>query len=130
MEFQLSYKQIKGYLKKKILQDDAIKLLHSICQQIWEIQQRAQNWKRSILTPIPKKGSTKECSSHQTIVHQTIGVLYNWIQLEYSYSNTSKNMLKILQTRLQHYVNNFQIFKLGLEKAEEPEIKLLTFAGS
>ena len=116
MEFQLSYKQIKGYLKKKkILQDDAIKVLHSMRQQIWETQQRAQNWKRSILTTIPKKDSTKECSSHQTIV---------------LISNTSKNMFKILQARLQHYVNNFQIFKLCLEKAEEPEIKLPTFAGS
>ena len=67
------------------------------------------------VSPIPKKGSTKECSSHQTIV---------------LISNASKNMLKILQIRLQHYVNNFQIVKLGVEKAEEPEIKLPTFAES
>ena len=99
----------------KILQDNAIKVLHSIYQQIWETQQWAQNWKRSILIPILKKGSTKECSSHQIIV---------------LISNASKNMLKILQARLQQYVNNFQMFKLGLEKAEEPEIKLSTFAGS
>ena len=99
----------------KILQDDAIKVLDSIYQQIWETQQWAENWKRSILSPIPKKGSTKECSSHQTIV---------------LISNASKNMLKILQVRLQHYVNNFQIVKLGVEKAEEPEIKLPTFAES
>ena len=99
----------------KILQDDAIKVLDSIYQQIWETQQWAENWKRSILSPIPKKGSTKECASHQTIV---------------LISNASKNMLKILQVRLQHYVNNFQIVKLGVEKAEEPEIKLPTFAES
>ena len=99
----------------KILQDDAVKVLDSIYQQIWETQQWAENWKRSILSPIPKKGSTKECSSHQTIV---------------LISNASKNMLKILQVRLQHYVNNFQIVKLGVEKAEEPEIKLPTFAES
>ena len=99
----------------KILQDNAIKVLHSIYQHIWETQQWAQNWKRSILTPILKEGSTKECSSHQIIV---------------LISNASKNMLKILQARLQHYVNNFQMFKLGLEKAEEQEIKLPTFAGS
>ena len=99
----------------KILQDDAIKVLDSIYQQIWETQQWAENWKRSILSPIPKKGSTKECASHQTIV---------------LISNASKNMLKILQVRLQHYVNNFQIVKLGVEKAEEPEITLPTFAES
>ena len=99
----------------KILQDDAVKVLDSIYQQIWETQQWAENWKRSILSPIPKKGSTKECASHQTIV---------------LISNASKNMLKILQVRLQHYVNNFQIVKLGVEKAEEPEIKLPTFAES
>ena len=68
----------------KILQDDAVKVLDSIYQQIWETQQWAENWKRSILSPIPKKGSTKECSSHQTIV---------------LISNASKNMLKILQVR-------------------------------
>ena len=51
----------------KTLKDDAIKVLHSICQQVWETHQWLQDWKRSILIPIPKKGSTKECANHQTI---------------------------------------------------------------
>ena len=51
----------------KTLKDDAIKVLYSICQQIWKTQQWPQDWKRSILIPIPKKGSTKECSNHRTI---------------------------------------------------------------
>ena len=74
----------------KILKDDAIKLLHSRCQQIWETQQWPQDWKRSIFLPIPKKGSTKECSNHWTII---------------LISCASKVILKILHARLQHYVN-------------------------
>ena len=74
----------------KILKDDAIKVLHSIYQQIWKTQQWAQNWKMSILIPIPNKGSTKERSNHQTIA---------------LISHASEVMLKILHTRLQHYVN-------------------------
>ena len=74
------------------------------------------NWKRSVFIPIPKKGNAKECSNYCTIA---------------LISHTSKVMLKILQVRLQQYVNlNFQMFKLVLEKAEEPEIKLPTSAGS
>ena len=69
-------------------------MLHSICQQIWKIQQWPQDWKRSIFIPIPKKGSTKECANYQTIA---------------LISHTSKVMLKIflkiLHTRLQHYAN-------------------------
>ena len=72
------------------LKDDAIKVLHSICQQIWKTQWWAQDWKRSILIQIPKKGSTKECSNHQTIA---------------LISHASKVMLKILHASLQHYVN-------------------------
>ena len=99
----------------KIL-NDAIKVLYSICQQIWKTQQWPQDCKRSILILIPKKGSTKYCSDHWTIA---------------LISYASKVMLKILQARLQHYVNkNFQTSKLGLEKAEETEINLPTFAGS
>ena len=99
----------------KILKDDAIKVLHSICQQIWKTQQWSQDWKRLILIPIPKKGGTKEWDSHQTIAF---------------ISHASKAMLKILHTRLQHYQNkNFQVSKLGLEKEEEPEIKLPMFTG-
>ena len=93
-----------------------MKVLHSICQQIWKTQQWPQDWKRSVFIPIPKKGNAKECSNYRTIA---------------LISHTSKVTLKILQTRLQQYVNqNFQIFKLDMEMAEEPEIKLPTSAGS
>ena len=96
----------------QILKDDAVKVLHSICQQIWKTQQWPQDWKRSVFIPIPKKGNAKECSNYQTIV---------------LISQASKVMLKILQARLQQYVTvNFLMFKLVLEKAEEPEIKLPT----
>ena len=67
-----------------------MKVLHSICQQIWTTQQWPQDWKRSVFIPIPKKGNAKECSNYCTI--ELI-------------SHTSKVMLKILQARLQHYVN-------------------------
>ena len=69
----------------KILKDDAVKVLHSICQQIWKTQQWPQDWKRSIFIPIPKKGSAKECSDSCTVV---------------LISHASKVMLKILQARL------------------------------
>ena len=71
----------------KILKDDAIKALHSICQQIWKTQQWPQNWTRLIFIQIPKKGSTKECTNYQTIAHP----------------NAYKVMLKILQARCQYY---------------------------
>ena len=74
----------------KSLKEDDIKVLHSLCQQIWRTQQWPQAWKRSILIPIPKKGSTKECTNHQTIA---------------LISHVSKVILKILHARLQHYVN-------------------------
>ena len=100
----------------QILKDDAVKVLHSICQQIWKAHQWPQDWKRSVFIPIPKKGNAKECSSYRTIA---------------LISHTSKAMLKILQTRLQQYVNHeLQMFKLVLEKAEEPEIKLSISTGS
>ena len=100
----------------QILKDDAVKMLHSICQQIWRTQQWPQNWKRSVFIPIPKKGNAKECSNCCTIA---------------VISHSSKVMLKILQARVQQYVNHeLQIFKLDLEKAEEPEIKLPTSSGS
>ena len=72
------------------LKDDAVKVLHSICQQIWKTQQWPQDWKRSVCIPIPKKGNAKECSNYHTIA---------------LISHTSKVMLKILQARLQQYVN-------------------------
>ena len=74
----------------QILKDDAVKVLHSICQQIWKTQQWPQDWKRSVFSPIPKKGNAKECSNYRTIA---------------LISHTSKVMLKILQVRLQQYVN-------------------------
>ena len=74
----------------QILKDDAVKVLHSICQKIWKTQQWPQDWKRSIFIPIPKKGNTKECSNYRTIA---------------LISCSSKVMLKILQDRLQQYVN-------------------------
>ena len=96
----------------QILKDDAVKVLPSICQQIWKTQQWPQDWKRSVFIPIPRKGNAKECSNYCTIAF---------------ISHESKVMLKILQASLQRYINcDFQMFKLALEKAEEPEIKLPT----
>ena len=80
-EFQLSY--FKS-------QEDAVKVLHSICQQVWKTQQWPQDWKSSVFIPIPKKGNAKECSNYRTIV---------------LISHTSKVMLKILQARLQQCMN-------------------------
>ena len=74
----------------KILKDDAVKVLHSICQQIWKTQQWPQDWKRSAFIPIPKKGNSKEHSNYSTVAL----ILH-----------ASKVMLKILQARLQQYVN-------------------------
>ena len=74
----------------QILKDDAVKVLHSICQQIWKTQQWPQDSKRSVFIPIPKKGNAKECSNYHTIA---------------LISQASKLMLKILQTRLQQYMN-------------------------
>ena len=74
----------------KTLKDDTIKVFHSICQQIWKTQQLPQDWKMSVFILIPKKGSTKKCSSHQTTA---------------LISHASKIMLKILRARLQHYTN-------------------------
>ena len=75
----------------QILKDDAVKVLHSICQQIWKTQQWPQDCKRSVFTPIPEKGNAKECSNYRTIA---------------LISHASKVMLKILQARLQQYVNH------------------------
>ena len=74
----------------QVLKDDAVKALHSICQQIWKTQQWPQDWKRSVFIPVPKKGSAKECSNYRTIALIT---------------HTGKVMLKILQARLQQYTN-------------------------
>ena len=74
----------------QILNDDAVKMLHPKCQQIWKTQQWPQDWKRSVFIPIPKKGNAKECSNYHTVT---------------LISHGSKIMLKILQARLQQYVN-------------------------
>ena len=74
----------------QILKDDAVKVLHSVCQQIWKTQQWPQDWKRSVFIPIPKKDNDKDCSNYHTIA---------------LISHTSKVMLKILQARLQQYMN-------------------------
>ena len=98
------------------LEDDAVKMLHSMCQQIWKTQQWPQDWKRSVFIPIPKKGNAKECSNYHTIA---------------LISHARKVMLKILQARLQQFVNHeLPDVQAGFKKAEEPEIKLPTSTGS
>ena len=100
----------------QILKDDAVKVLHSICHQGWKTQQWPQDWKRSVFIPIPKKGNAKECLNYHTVA---------------LISHVSKVMLKILQARLQQYVNReLPDVQLVLEKAEETEIKLPTSVGS
>ena len=89
----------------QILKDDAEKLLHSIYHQIWKTQQRPQDWKRSAFIPIPKKGNAKECSNYCTIA---------------LISHTSKVMLKILQARLQQYMNHeFPDVQAGFRKVRK-----------
>ena len=106
MEFQLSY----------FKSEDAVKVLHSICQQIWKTQQWPQDWKRSVFIPIPEKGNAKECSNYLTIS---------------LISHASKVMLKILQASLQQYMNReHPDIQADLEKAEESEIKLPTSIGA
>ena len=86
----------------QILKDDAVKMLHSICQQIWKILQWPQDWKWSVFIPIPKKSNAKKCSHYCTIAH---------------ISHASKEMLKILKARLQQYVNQqLPDVKAGLRK--------------
>ena len=100
----------------QILKDDAMKVLHSICQQIWKTQQWPHDWKRSVFIPIPKKGYAKECSNYHTIA---------------LISHTSKVMFKILQIWLQQYVNcELQDVQAGFRKGREPEIKLTISTGS
>ena len=95
----------------QILKDDAVRVLHSIYQQIWKTQQWPQDWKRSVFIPIPKKGNAKECSDYCTTEHV---------------SHAIKVLLKIIQTRLQQYVNHeLPDVQVGLKKkknTEEPEI--------
>ena len=98
----------------QILKDYAVKVLHSISQQIWKIEQWPRDWKRSVFISVPKKCNAKECYNYHTTA---------------LISHTSKVMLKILQARFQQHMN-FQMFKLVSEKAEEPEIKLPPSIGS
>ena len=100
----------------QILKNDAVKLLHWTCQQIWKTQQWPQDWKRSVFIPIPKKGNVKECSNYCKIAF---------------ISHASKMILKFSKPGFSNtWTMNFQMFKLVLEKAEEPEIKLPTSVGS
>ena len=102
------------------LKDDAGKVLHSICQQMWKTQQWPQGWRGSVFIPIPKKGNAKECST-STQLHSSHTLL----------SITSKVMLKILQARLQQYVNReLPDVQAGFRKGKGTEIKLPTSAGS
>ena len=120
----------------QILEDDAIKMLHLICQEIWKTQQWPQDWKRSVFIPIPKKGNAKECSNYRTIAlisHAASLTWWTWVWVnsgswwwtgrpgmlrfmrsqrvghdwatELNWTHASKVMLKILQARLQQYVN-------------------------
>ena len=99
----------------QILKCDAVKVLHSIWQQIWKTQQWPQDWKWSVFIPIPKKGNAKECSNYRTIA---------------LISHANEVMLKILQARLQQYMNpELPDVQAGFRKPEEPEIKLPTSAG-
>ena len=100
----------------QILQDDAVKVLHSIGQEVWKTQQWPQDWKMSVFIPIPNKGNAKECSNYHTIA---------------LISQAGKVTLKILQARLQQYMNHeLPDVPVVLEKADEPEIKLPISAGS
>ena len=100
----------------QILKDDAVKVLHSICQQIWKTQQWAQVWKSSVFILIPKKGNAKECSNYHTIA---------------LISHARKVMLKILQARLQQYVKReLPDVQAGFRKGRGTEIKLPTSTGS
>ena len=99
-----------------ILKDDAVKVLHSVCQQIWKTQQWPQDWERSVFIPIPKKGNAKECSNYRTIA---------------LISHNSKVMLKILQARLQQYVNReLPDVQAGFQKSRGTRDKLPTSAES
>ena len=97
------------------LKDDAVKVMHSTCQQIWKIQQWPQDWKRSVFIPIPKKANAKEYSNYRTIA---------------VISHSSKVMLKILQARLQQYMNQkLPDEQTVFRKGRGTKIKLPTSAG-
>ena len=96
----------------QILKDDAVKVLHSICQQIWKTQQWSQDWKRTVFIPIAKKGNAKECSNYRTIA---------------LISHTSKVTLKILKARLQQYMNHeLPGVQAGLRKGRGSRDQIVT----
>ena len=100
----------------QILKDDAVKVLYSICQQILKTQQCPKDWKRSVFTPIPKEGNAKKCSNYHTIA---------------LISHAKRVMLKILQARIQQYLNcELPDVQASFRKAKEPEIEFPTSAGS
>ena len=100
----------------QILKDDAVKVLHSICQHIWKTQQWPQDWKMSVFIPIPKKGNAKEGSNYRTIA---------------LISHASKVMLKILQARLQQYMNGkIPNVQAGFRKGRGTRDQIPTSAGS
>ena len=100
----------------QILKDYAVKVLHSICQQIWKTQQLPQDWKNQYSCQTPKKGNVKECPNYNTIA---------------LISHTSKVILKMLQARLQQYVNReIPDAQADFRKGRKPEIKLPTSTGS
>ena len=100
----------------QILKDDAVKVLQSICQQIWKTQKWPQNWKRSVFIPIPKKGNAKECSNYCTTA---------------LISHASRVMLKILQPRLQQYVNSeLPDVQAGFRKGRGTRDQIATLIGS
>ena len=89
----------------QILKDDAVKVLHSICQQIWKTKQWPQDWKKSVFLPIPKKSNANECSNYHTVA---------------VISHTRKVMFKILQARLQQYMNHeLPDVQAGFRKSRE-----------
>ena len=100
----------------QIVKDDAVKELHSVCQQIWKTQEWPQDWIWSVFIPIPKKGNAKECSNYCTIV---------------LISQASRVMLKILQARLHQNVNReLPDVQPGFRKSRGTEMKLPTSTGS
>ena len=100
----------------QFLKDDAVKVLHSICQKTWKTEQWPQDWKRSVFIPFPKKGNAKECSNCYTIAF---------------ISHASKLMLKILQTKLQQYMNlELPDIQAGFRKGRGTRDQMPTSDGS
>jgi len=122
----------------QILIDDAVKVLDSICQQICKTQQWPQDWKRSVFIPIPKKGNAKECSNYHTIVLISLGrnTVLRILQAQTTAQLHSSHTLVKWCSKFckpgfnSTWTENFQMFKLDVEKVEEPEIKLPTSTGS